>query len=1090
MTMLHGHFLRSRIRRPAWLTAGLIAAGLTTSLLPPAPLSAQVTTAQLDALRPRNIGPAVMSGRIVDLAVAESDPIKFYVASATGGVFKTSDNGITLTAVFENEGTHSVGAIALHQRDTAIVWVGTGERANRQSSSWGDGVYKSTDGGATWTNMGLRDSRHIGRIALHPDDADLVYVAAMGHLWGPNEERGLYRSRDGGTTWQPILQIDEHTGVVDVALDPSDPNIVYAATYQRARRAWGFHGGGPGSALYRSMDGGDSWERLSGPGATNGAGAARGLPEGDLGRIGISIYRSDPRIVYASVEQGYRYNASTAYTERRAGIYRSEDRGETWELMSDWNPRPMYASQILVDPSDDQRIYMMNSYSFSDDGGRTFTSPRQSLHGDDRLVWVNPADSRHVMKADDGGLGISYDRGLSWLYISDLPVSQYYRVSVDMARPYNVYGGLQDNGSWMGPSETYRQAGILNSDWIRLGGGDGFVNLVDTTNNFIVYTESQYLGLSRVNMRTGERTTIRPGDPIGHIGGRRNWETWREVGTFDEQRLGNAMAPANWDGPFIISPHDASALYAGTNILWKTTDRGDSWQELGDLTTGTDRRTLPIMGQMPHDLTPSLDDGIPYWPTISAVAESPLMQGLLYVGTDDGRFHVSRDGGATWTDVSARDATDSDGPDAGLTGGGALAGGGLLAADGGPTAGGAPASRAILTGFPGLPPGAWVSGIEPSRYDEARVYAVWHNYRNDDYANYLYKSDDYGTTWTSIIGDLPPERVLRTVREDLKSESVLFLGAEIGLFHTMDGGEHWTELRGGMPTAAFNDLVIHPRENDLVLGTHGRGVWILDQINALQELTPEVMASAAHIFTVGPATQIRRAGGQAHTGDVFYRGENPPNGAILDYWLAEEAEPGAVSVVIEDGIGGRVATVEGTGRAGMNRVVWDLRHRVEDEAGRGGGGGRGGPGGGGRGPLVVPGNYTARLQVEGAGQVAVAQLAQRFVVHEDPRLNVTPATRATWTATLLQLAETRARAQRQQARVEEALAAVAEDDTSPRTTKLRDLEREFGEMVTRIGRLAGDIEGVVAPLTQDQRSRRVFYTNMLEVLVREMEEVL
>ena len=283
-------------------------------------------------------------------------------------------------------------------------------------------------------------------------------------------------------------------------------------------------------------------------------------------------------------------------------------------------------------------------------------------------------------------------------------MSQYYRVSVDMARPYNVYGGLQDNGSWMGPSETYRQAGILNSDWIRLGGGDGFVNLVDTTNNFIVYTESQYLGLSRVNMRTGERTTIRPGDPIGHIGGRRNWETWREVGTFDEQRLGNAMAPANWDGPFIISPHDASALYAGTNILWKTTDRGDSWQELGDLTTGTDRRTLPIMGQMPHDLTPSLDDGIPYWPTISAVSESPLAQGLLYVGTDDGRFHVSRDGGATWTDVSARDATDSDGQGAGLTGGGALAGGGLLAADGGPTAGGAPASRAILTGFPGLPP--------------------------------------------------------------------------------------------------------------------------------------------------------------------------------------------------------------------------------------------------------------------------------------------------------------------------------------------------------------------------------------------------
>ena len=1081
MTKRHSHPRPGRTPRPRALRPGRtsrprrtpLLVGVLAATLAPGTLSAQVTTAQLDALRPRNIGPAVMSGRIVDLAVAESDPIKFYVASATGGVFKTSDNGITLTAVFEHEGTHSVGAIALHQRDTSIVWVGTGERANRQSSSWGDGVYKSTDGGVTWTNVGLRDSKHIGRIAVHPDDTELVYVAAMGHLWGPNEERGLYRSRDGGATWTPILQIDEHTGAVDVALDPANPGIVYAATYQRERRPWGFHGGGPGSALHRSTDGGDSWERLSGPGV------ARGLPEGDIGRIGISVYRSDPRIVYASVEQGYRYNASTAYTERRAGIYRSEDRGETWELMSDWNPRPMYASQILVDPSDDQRVYMMNSYSFSDDGGRTFTSPLQSLHGDDRMVWVNPEDSRHVMKADDGGLGISYDRGLNWLYISDLPVSQYYRVSVDMATPYNVYGGLQDNGSWMGPSETYRQAGILNSDWTRLGGGDGFINLVDTTSNTIVYTESQYLGLSRVDLRTGERTSIRPGDPIGHIGGRRNWETWREVGTFESQRLGNAMAPANWDGPFIISPHDASALYAGTNILWRTTDRGDSWQELGDLTTGTDRRTLPIMGQMPHDLTPSLDDGIPYWPTISSVAESPLAEGLLYVGTDDGRFHVSRDGGATWTDVAARDATDSDEP------------AGCAGIDGcGRAAGDTSEDRAVTAGFPGLPPGAWVSGIEPSRHDEARVYAVWNNYRNDDYANYLYRSDDYGVTWTQIAGDLPPERVLRTLREDLRNESVLFLGAEIGLFYTMDGGGHWTELRGGMPTAPFNDLVIHPRENDLVLGTHGRGVWILDQINALQELTPEVMASAAHLFTVGPATQIRRAGRQAHTGDVFYRGENPPNGAILDYWLGEEAEQGAVTVVIEDGVGGRVAAVEGTGRAGMNRVVWDLRHQLGEEAGPGGGGGPGGSGGGRRGPLVVPGNYTARLQVEGAEAVADARLAQPFEVREDPRLNVTPGTRSAWTATLLQLGELRARAQRQLARVEEALEGVAEDDDSPRSTKLRDLEREFGELVTRIGRLAGDIEGVVAPLTQDQRSRRGFYTDMLEVLIREMEEVL
>ncbi len=1019
------------------------------------PLRAQPTTAQLDGLRPRNIGPAVMSGRIVDLAVAESDVFKFYVASATGGVYKTSDNGITLNPVFENEGTHSVGAIALHQRDTSIVWVGTGERANRQSSSWGDGVYKSTDGGETWTNMGLRDSKHIGRIALHPDDADLVYVAAMGHLWGPNEERGLYRSTDGGNTWQPILQIDENTGVVDVALDPEDPAVVYAASYQRERRPWGFHGGGPGSALYRSTDGGDTWERLTGPGVT------RGLPEGDIGRIGISIYRSDPRIVYASVEQGYRYNASTAYTERRAGIYRSEDRGESWELMSDWNPRPMYASQITVDPSDDQRVYMVNSYSFSDDGGRTFTVPPQSLHGDDRLVWVNPADSRHVMKADDGGLGISYDRGLNWLYISDLPVSQYYRVSVDMAQPYNVYGGLQDNGSWMGPSETYRQNGIVNSDWRRLGGGDGFLNLADTTNNSIVYTESQYLGLSRVDTRTGQRTTIRPGDPTGHIAGRRNWETWREVGAFEEQRLGNAMAPANWDGPFTISPHDASTLYAGTNVLWKTTDRGDSWQPLGDLTTGTDRRTLPVMGQMPHDDLPSLDDGIPYWPTIAAVSESPLRQGLLYAGTDDGRLHVSLDGGQSWTDLTRRDISDSDVRDTSIL-------------------------RAP-TGFPGLPPGAWVSGIEPSRHAEGRVYAVWNNYRNDDYANYLYRSDDYGQSWVPITANLPPERVLRTVREDPRNEDVLFLGAEIGLFYTMNGGGHWTELRGGMPTLPFNDLVIHPRDNDLVLGTHGRGVWILDQINALQELTPEVMRQDAHLFTIEPAVQIRRAGGAAHTGDVHYQGDNPPLGAILDYWIGAEVPTGegegtggAVEIAIANDAGEEVATVTGSADEGMNRVVWNLRHQLEMRGARGGQ--RGGPGGGrgGRGPLVVPGSYTARLMVAGAEAGS-----QSFEVREDPRLNVTPGTRAAWTANLLELAGMAERARAGAERIEAALEGIAEDDMGDRATKLRDLLREFEELGSRIGRLSGEVEGVVAPLTQDQRSRRDFYAEMLGVLAGE-----
>ncbi|MBT8396004.1 MAG: glycosyl hydrolase, partial [Gemmatimonadetes bacterium] len=715
------------LKRP--LTLGcLLAAGLSTGT------GAQGQTLgpeEFSGLRARNIGPATMSGRIVDLAVVEADPNVFYVASATGGLWKTTNNAVTFTALFQNEDVHSIGDIAVHQVDTSLVWLGSGERANRQSTSWGDGVYRSRDGGQGWENVGLTDSRHIGRIALHPTDTQVLFVAAMGHLWGPNDERGLYKSSDGGESWERVLFVDEDTGVVDVALDPENPDIVYAASYQRRRRPYGFHGGGPGSALWKSTDAGQTWSKLTNAGIDNG------LPAGDIGRIGISVYRSDPRIVYVSVEQGLRYNASTAYEERLAGVYRSEDRGETWEFMSDWNPRPMYASQILVDPSDDQRIYMENSFSWSDDGGRTFTSARQTLHGDDRFLWVDPSDSRHVVKADDGGLGISYDRAITWLYVTHLPVSQFYRVSFDYRKPYWVYGGLQDNGSWAGPNATYRSEGILNHDWVKWGGGDGFLNLVDTTDNRSLYVESQYLGLDRVDLVSGQRQRIRPGDPTGAIGPRKNWTTWQDLEA-PQQRLGNAMAPANWDGPFLISAHDPSTIYSGTNILWKSPDQGRTWENLGDMTTGVDRRTLEIMGELPTPETLSLDDGIPYFPTLTAIAESPVERGVLYVGTDDGNVRVSRDDGRSWTDVADN--------------------------------------------MPGLPTDTWINGIEASRFAPGRIYVAANNYRNDDYANYLFLSEDYGATWAELTGSLPPERVVRTVREDPRNPDVLYVGTEFGAY--------------------------------------------------------------------------------------------------------------------------------------------------------------------------------------------------------------------------------------------------------------------------------------------------------------------
>lgn len=942
------------------------------------PLGAQTpATALTDGLRPRHLGPAMVSGRFVDLAVYEAQPHVFYAASSTGGLYKTTNNGTSFTALFGDAGTHSIGAIALHQRDTSIVWVGTGERASRQSSSWGDGVYLSRDGGTTWRNVGLTGSAHVGRIVLHPEDTQVAYVAAMGQLWAANEERGLYRTRDGGATWQRVLHVDANTGVVDVAMDPTDPRIMYAASYQRRRTPFGFNGGGPGSALWKSTDGGDTWRKLT-----------RGLPSGDHGRIGIGIHRADPRIVYVSVEQGLRYTASTAYEEPQAGLYRSDARGESFTHQSTWNPRPMYGSQVIVDPVDPCRIYMINFFSVSTDCGKTSKSVDQSLHGDDRMLWINPANPLHHIKADDGGIGISYDRATTWLFIADLPVSQWYRVSFDMRKPYRVYGGLQDNGSWSGPSATYRTEGIINTDWVRWGGGDGFFNVVDTTDNRTLYTASQFLGLSRRDLETGEERPIRPGDPTGAISARRNWSLWGNPGAAP-QPLGNAMAPANWDAPILISHHDARTLYTGTNILWKSTDRGDTWTALGDRTTGIDRRTLPIMGEMPTQSTRSLDDGVPYWPSVSAIAESPMRRGVLWVGTDDGNVQRSGDDGATWTELASR--------------------------------------------LPGLPRGSWINGIETSRHSGARAYVVAHNYRNGDFANYVYRTDDDGRTFTRIDGGLPAARVARTLREDLVNPDVLFLGTELGLFWSNDRGRTWAELRGGMPLLAHNDLFVHPREHDLVLGTHSRGIYIYDQVNALRELTPAVAAKAAHLFTARPAEQVRRNDQLPHVGDVFYSAPNPPAGGLIDFWLRAAD---SVTLTFHETGGAEIARMRVAGRTGLNRAVWDLRYAQN-------------------GPHVHLGRYEVRLAA------GAATATGSIEVREDPRVRVSPEVRRAWTETLRRLAalrnETRALATRRR---------------TPETT----------ELASRAARLYGAASDEVGPLTELQRQQEEFLRRMLAEL--------
>lgn len=945
-----------------------------------------------------------MSGRVVDMDVVESNPYTMYVAGATGGLWRTTDNGITWSSIFDAP-VHSIGDVAVFQPNPQVIWVGTGERANRQSVSWGDGVYKSTDGGRTWANMGLRTSMHIGRIQLHPTNPDIAWVAAQGSVWGPGGDRGLYRTTDGGRTWVHVLKTDEETGATDVAIDWNDPNVLYAATYQRRRRAYGFDGGGPGSALWKSTDGGTTWTKLTG----------NGLPTGEYGRIGIAVYRKNPRIVVVSIEQGARYNASTAYIQRKAGVYRSEDAGATWTFMSDWNPRPMYASQPTIDPNDDQRIYMLNAYSFSDDGGKTFTAPRTTTHGDDRFVWVNPKDSRHVIKLDDGGIGISYDRGRRFLFVSSLPLSQFYRVAVDNAVPFNVYGGLQDNGCWVGPSASWTTSGILNEHWSRLCGGDGFFVVPNPKNPRTVYSASQFLGLQKNDTRTWQVQDLRPGDSTGRIAGRRNWETWGKPGA--TQVLGNAMHPANWDAPIVISPHDTNTLYVGMQHLFTSRDGGRTWRSLGDMTTGVDRSALPLMGRKPSEATLSLDDGVPYFPGITALAESPRVPGLLYVGTDDGRFRVSRDAGRTWRDAQGA--------------------------------------------FPGLPKDSWFAGVEPSRHAAGTVYVTVDNHRSNDRRNYVYRSTDYGTTWTRIEGDLPPDRVARTIREDARNARLLYLATEFGVFVSPNTGANWLPLRLNMPLMPFNDIAVHLRDNALVLASHARGIWVLDQLNALQELTPEAAAAPVQLFGIQPAYQIRTTNLRPHAGEMVFRGENPANGALIDYWVRDANT--SVQLMVHDSTGRLVQALTPTATRGVNRVLWNLRHADLPIRSGGGEDDDEGPRATTPGPLVLPGTYTVRLVHGGR------TLSQLVVVREDPRLTVTRAERAAWTAF-----------HREVANLVTSFADVAARwrNASGTDAATRDYKRQAQELSARLATLYSAVGRWTGAPTADQRSQLRYYKQM------------
>ena len=896
----------------------------------------------LQGFRWRAIGPVGQGGRVDDIAVRPEDPKTYFVGFATGGLWKTTNNGTTFRPVFDTYGTHSIGAIGLAPSDPDVVYIGTGESNNRQSSSFGDGMYKSTDGGETFRHIGLRQTQSIARVIVHPDDPDVVWVAANGQLFGPNEERGVFKSSDGGATWSKVLYVDENTGATDLIIDPADPDTLFATTYQRRRTACCFVGGGPGSGIWRSNDGGDNWSRLEG----------NGLPNGTMGRIALAMTPADPNVVYAQIEVAA--DRETALTEQETedwaemaredrlpadpqwnGIWRSGDKGESWVFRSNQNGRPMYFSQIRVSPQDPQLVYVVDQRVHrSRDGGITFERLDGYGHVDQHAFWIDPDDHDHMMIGNDGSVDVTWDQGETWESLRNWAVGQPYHASVDMRRPYTVCTGLQDNGSWCGPSSV-REGLILAQDWYRVGRGDGFYTAVDPTDPNTFYSESQNGNIRRGDLRSGEIGSIRP--RTGGGGGGRGGRGGGGRGGGGEPNIAPVPDPDteirwNWNTPFIISPHNPDTIHAGANRFFTSRNRGDTWTMGPDLSKNIDRDEVQIMGvynavercrqnQRGIDCIPSRNDGVSNWSTIASLTESPLVPGVLWAGTDDGNIQVSRDGGVTWNEVSRN--------------------------------------------LPGGTTQHYVSRVEASHHDAATAYVSIDGHKNGDLRPYVYATRDYGETWSDISANLPQYGNVNTIRQDPKNPNLLYLGTEFGFFISLDDGGSWQRFMPNLPVVRIDDVLVHPRDNDLVLATHGRGIQVLDDVTALQAMTPEVLDSDVHLFQPRPAvlwkSNIRR--NRSLTGDKNWTGENAPVGTALQYYLGAEAA-GGVDIEITDAVTGDVVrNLEGTTRAGLNRVQWNLRANPENENDN-------------QGPQVWSGIFRVTLRANGVEQSALIDVLE------------------------------------------------------------------------------------------------------------------
>jgi len=908
---------------------------LALVLVPLAAARAQVThpdTTLLDAFAWRQVGPANMSGRVSAVIGNPRNARELLVGFATGGLWRTVNAGVTWTPVFDHQPVSTVSALAIAPADTAVVWAGTGEADSRNSISPGGGVWKSTDAGKTWTFMGLEDSRQIGRIAVDPADANVVYVAALGHAWGPNRDRGLYRTADGGKTWTNVNFVSDRAGFVDVAIDPSNHQVVWAASWERQRTPYSLQSGGPVGALPQARAGAATWQRVHGG----------GFPATALGRIGIAVAPSNPQVVYAMVEADSNPNpeslrrgfvADTSKRQRlQSGLYRTTDGGATWTRMNADDDRPFYFSQVRVDPRDPDRIYWMGTQLFfSNDGGRTPRRIGQGVHVDYHAFWSDPDDPDRYVVGEDGGLAITSDRGRSYDAIMQMPVGQFYAIALDMQEPFWICGGLQDNGSWCGPSRSNRRAGILNQDWFNVDGGDGFYAAVDPTDPNTVYAESQGGSISRLDLRSWTRKQIRPvpgplsrtlEDSVliarGDTTAAATPEQQRAVAAYKARIAADSLARPrfNWSTPFFLSPHNPRTLYLGGNRLYKSVDQGDHWSPVSeDLSTRDSTRikaSTRTTGGITRDVTGAETHG-----TITTAAESPVRAGILWAGTDDGNVWLSTDDGAAWANLTGR--------------------------------------------FPGVPPRTWVTRVEPSHFDSATCYVTFDGHRDDVNRPFVYVTNDFGRTFRSLAATLPPTTFVHVVREDPRRRSLLFLGTEQAAYVSFDTGAAWHRLDEGMPTVPVHDLAIHPRDRVLVAATHGRSIWTMD-IGPLEELTDSALDAPFHLFTVDPALLFTERTGQFWSGSREFDAANPPFGARIAYRLpgattavrdtsapAEPggdpaAEPGAqdderpapvepqrrqrgdtVQFVITGPLGDTIRTFRASGAPGFHWATWDLR---------------------------------------------------------------------------------------------------------------------------------------------------------------------